>query len=132
MITKMKKLVFLAYHKEYVSFLDSLRELGVIHIVEKKKDALDEVDIQDDIKLASQLTAAIKTLEHTKLPAKAIVVKDGGSADKGLELLTQIEEIQAENAKLQQHIQSYAKDEAALQVWGDFSLDNLEKLSQGG
>ena len=132
MITKMKKLVFLAYHKEYVSFLDSLRELGVIHIVEKKKDALDEVDIQDDIKLASQLTAAIKTLEHTKLPAKAIVVKDGGSADKGLELLTQIEEIQAENAKLQQHIQSYAKDEAALQVWGDFSLDNLEKLSQAG
>ena len=35
MITKMKKLTFLVYHKEYEEFLNSLRELGVVHIVEK-------------------------------------------------------------------------------------------------
>ena len=29
MITKMKKLTFLVYHKEYEEFLNSLRELGV-------------------------------------------------------------------------------------------------------
>ena len=34
MITKMKKLTFLVYHKEYEAFLNSLRELGVVHIVE--------------------------------------------------------------------------------------------------
>ena len=28
MITKMKKLTFLVYHKEYEEFLNSLRELG--------------------------------------------------------------------------------------------------------
>ena len=33
MITKMKKLTFLVYHKEYEEFLNSLRELGVVHIV---------------------------------------------------------------------------------------------------
>ena len=32
MITKMKKLTFLVYHKEYEEFLNSLRELGVVHI----------------------------------------------------------------------------------------------------
>lgn len=37
MITKMKKLTFLVYHKEYEEFLNSLRELGVVHIVENDK-----------------------------------------------------------------------------------------------
>ena len=37
MITKMKKLTFLVYHKEYEEFLNSLRELGVVHIVEKQQ-----------------------------------------------------------------------------------------------
>lgn len=37
MITKMKKLTFLAYHKEYEDFLNSLRELGVVHIVENSR-----------------------------------------------------------------------------------------------
>ena len=39
MITKMKKLTFLVYHKEYEEFLNSLRELGVVHIVEKQQGA---------------------------------------------------------------------------------------------
>ena len=39
MITKMKKLTFLVYHKEYEAFLNSLRELGVVHIVEKQQGA---------------------------------------------------------------------------------------------
>ena len=41
MITKMKKLTFLVYHKEYEEFLNSLRELGVVHIVEKQQGAAD-------------------------------------------------------------------------------------------
>ena len=36
MIAKMKKLTFLIYHKEYESFLQDLREVGVVHIVERK------------------------------------------------------------------------------------------------
>ena len=49
MITKMKKLTFLVYHKEYEAFLEQIRELGVVHIVEKQcgcllytSDAADE------------------------------------------------------------------------------------------
>ena len=43
MITKMKKLTFLVYHKEYEEFLNSLRELGVVHIVEKQQGAKDGI-----------------------------------------------------------------------------------------
>ena len=44
MITKMKKLTFLVYHKEYEEFLNSLRELGVVHIVEKQQGAADNTE----------------------------------------------------------------------------------------
>jgi len=50
MITKMKKLTFLVYHKEYEEFLNSLRELGVVHIVEKQQGAADNTELQDNIR----------------------------------------------------------------------------------
>ncbi len=52
MITKMKKLTFLVYHKEYEEFLNSLRELGVVHIVEKQQGAADNTELQDNIRLS--------------------------------------------------------------------------------
>ena len=36
MITKMKKLTFLVYHKEYEALLAQIRELGVVHVVERQ------------------------------------------------------------------------------------------------
>ena len=53
MITKMKKLTFLAYHKEYEDFLNSLRELGVVHIVEKQQGIAENAELQDSIRLSS-------------------------------------------------------------------------------
>lgn len=38
MITKMKKLTFLIYHKEYEQFLQSIRDLGVVHVAEKRRE----------------------------------------------------------------------------------------------
>ena len=60
MITKMKKLTFLVYHKEYEDFLNSLRELGVVHIVEKQQGIAENAELQDSIRLSSRLAAAIK------------------------------------------------------------------------
>ena len=52
MITKMKKLTFLVYHKEYEEFLNSLRELGVVHIVEKQQGAADNTELQEILRYA--------------------------------------------------------------------------------
>ena len=40
MITKMKKLTFLVYHKEYEAFLNGVRELGVVHVAEKQQGVI--------------------------------------------------------------------------------------------
>ena len=37
MITKMKKLTFLVYYKEYEAFLNGVRDLGVVHVAEKQQ-----------------------------------------------------------------------------------------------
>ena len=60
MITPMMKYSFLIYHKEYIAFLEKLQELGVLHIIEKKKE------IDENIKLSlhqiSEINKALKFL----------------------------------------------------------------------
>ena len=95
MITKMKKLIFLAYHKDYQNFLNSLRELGVVHVVEKQQGMLDDAQLQDDIRLLNRLTATAKLLENQKL-GKVVPNKEGGTAERGMQVLDQMDELQSE------------------------------------
>ena len=44
MITKMKKLTFLVYHKEYEAFLNGVRDLGVVHVAEKQQGVADNTE----------------------------------------------------------------------------------------
>ncbi len=62
MITKMKKLTFLVYHKEYEEFLNGVRELGVVHVAEKQQGVADNAELQDSIRLSSRLQATLKML----------------------------------------------------------------------
>jgi V/A-type H+-transporting ATPase subunit I len=35
MILKMKKYTFLVYHKQYTNFLEKIREIGLLHVIER-------------------------------------------------------------------------------------------------
>lgn len=130
MITKMKKLTFLVYHKEYEDFLNSLRELGVVHVVEKQQGVADNAELQESIRLSSRLTATLKLLQNLKTgnaPAKT-----GGSAERGMQVLEEVDALQNEKNKLTQQLQTYAKERDALQVWGDFDSESIKKLNEAG
>jgi V/A-type H+/Na+-transporting ATPase subunit I len=43
MISPMLKYSLLIYHREYEDILDELRELGVVHIMERELDVSDEI-----------------------------------------------------------------------------------------
>ena len=45
MIVKMSKYAFMVYHREYDSFLTTLRELGVVHVKETNS-VLDNAELQ--------------------------------------------------------------------------------------
>ena len=80
MIAKMKKLTFLVYHKEYEDFLKEIREVGVVHVVEKAQGGAGNAELQDSIRLSSRYAAAVKTLAAwvfwLALPMQAMSVKE--------------------------------------------------------
>ncbi|WP_420186733.1 V-type ATP synthase subunit I [Bacteroides pyogenes] len=132
MIAKMKKLTFLIYHKEYEVFLNSLRELGVVHIVEKQQGIAENAELQDNIRLSNRLLATLKMLQRQPHEKDAVVVTKGGTAARGLQVLDEVDTLQAEHGRLQMELQGYAKERAALQVWGDFEPENIRRLEKAG
>ena len=128
MITKMKKLTFLVYHKEYEEFLNSLRELGVVHIVEKQQGAADNTELQDNIRLSNRLAATLKLLQNQKHEKNAVIATEGGTAARGMQVLDEVDALQTEHGKLSQQLQSYAKEKEVLEVWGNFEPTGIQKL----
>lgn len=131
MITKMKKLTFLVYHKEYEAFLNGVRELGVVHVAEKQQGVADNTELQENIRLSNRLQATEKMLLALK-PAKPAVAETPGSADRGREVLEEVEILQSEKNKLQTQLQAYLKEKAALEPWGNFEMEGLERLREAG
>ena len=132
MITKMKKLTFLVYHKEYEEFLNSLRELGVVHIVEKQQGAADNTELQENIRLFNRLAATLRLLQNQKHEKNAVIATEGGTAARGMQVLDEVDALQTEHGKLSQQLQSYAKEKEVLEVWGNFEPTGIQKLKDAG
>lgn len=128
----MKKLTFLVYHKEYEEFLNSLRELGVVHIVEKQQGAADNTELQENIRLFNRLAATLKLLQNQKHEKNAVIATEGGTATRGMQVLDEVDALQTEHGKLSQQLQSYAKEKEVLEVWGNFEPTGIQKLKDAG
>lgn len=128
MIAKMKKFAFLVYHKEYDAFLKQIRDLGVIHVVMKSQGMAENPDLQENIRLSLRYAAAIKYLQGLDV----LAVKQEGDACKGKETLHRIDSLQQEGQRLSQRLQVLEKELAALEPWGDFCPQNIERLRGAG
>lgn len=131
MIVKMSKYAFMVYHKEYDAFLAQLRDLGVVHVKEKNS-ILDNEQLQDILatrKRINQLMRFFKTLHAQDLPlspARELDKKDG------LKLLQKIEDLQDKKVQLLAVKASMEKDIAYMEIWGDFSWANFNRLKKAG
>ena len=63
MITKMKKLTFLVFYKDYEAFLERLHDLGVIHVQQREQGQISNPQLADDVRLLSRCNAALTALE---------------------------------------------------------------------
>ena len=128
MITKMNKLTLLVYHKEYIDFLQRLRQVGVVHIVERKSGAVENPEVEKQMALIARYKRTIKRLERCAVenlqPAKGV---DGAMAtiEKCDTLLAEIEQRKG-------ILQTLDKDAAALAPWGEFNVTTIEKLESAG
>lgn len=128
MITKMKKLTFLIYHKEYDPFLQKIRDLGVIHVAEKAQGTPENAELQESIRLSNRYTSTIKFLQALNAELK----EQKGDAERGAKALEEVEALQLEKTQLQHQLQSFEKERTALDAWGDFEPASVLKLQDAG
>ena len=117
MITKMKKLTFLIYHKEYEQFLEQIRELGVVHIVEKQCGEMDD-RLQRFMQKRALYKNTLNAMNNLAGKDLSATVRTGVSAD---EVVSAYEDLQSHIQELGQKLPQLDKDIAQMQVWGSIS-----------
>ncbi len=130
MIEKMKKFTFLVTDKEYEGFINSLRQQGVVHVQQLQQGASSQ-ELQQALDLESRYVAALRVLDSA---AKTYQVAPHapalGQVSDSLEVLTRIENIQAEEQTLMHERDAIEKDIRVLEPWGNFDMKALQRLAQ--
>ena len=151
MITKMKKLSFLIHSKEYDQFLEQLRSLGVVHVVQKQAGAIQDDSLQEDLNLLSRFKNALKVLEPLASQPGQIrdgsffALETGSPFDEFLKrakkepslicpskILERFDILEADKVVQEQTLQLLSRDRAQLLPWGDFDPKSLERLADKG
>ena len=145
MITKMKKLTFLIHNGEYEGFLEQLRSLGVVHVIQKQQGAVQDAALQEDIALLGRCKNALRDLEALSGNANGdsplLHVPDSETnsdfsmckrGQSPIALLERFDNIEAEKAALEQTLQALNRDRAQLLPWGNFNPEDVERLEKAG
>jgi len=122
MIAGIKKYTFLVHHRDYADLLNSLREAGVVHIVEKRK--LDESsEIQGDVSLLKRYRAAVRQLTGL-VPG----LTRSEQPENPEEVLAEMEALIKEIEERKHSIEKLKAEAARSMPWGDFNPDTFRKL----
>ncbi len=128
MITKMKKLTFLVYHKEYETFLEQIRELGVVHIVEKQCGEMDDT-LQQFMQKRNFYKNMLQSMYNLSEKQPEETVHTEQTADA---LIEAYEDLQYRIQELNQQLPTVNKDIAQLESWGNFDWKAIHKLEDAG
>lgn len=131
MVAKMKKITFLIFHQEYTQFLEDLRELGLVHVVQNKVSQEESKSLELFNSQFKQLSEAEKVLKRL-VDKKNPLPTNPADAKRGNELPKEIERIQNERMLLVQQQQVSIKERDAVQPWGNFDPNTLTKLEKAG
>ena len=129
MITKMKKLTFLVYHKEYEAFLTRIQELGVLHVQATQEGSAEPTsELEEKLRQAARVKSWMARLK--------LLGADGGEAQasgsRTEDVLERLDATDEARRKEEAEIQRLRKDEAALLPWGNFDPQRVAGLSAVG
>lgn len=132
MIEKMQKYLFLIYHREYEGFLQSLRELGVVHIKETKSPKqFDNLQVllakRKDL---ADLRRRVKSLRSKDAPEVSLILPQ--SEEQGVAVRSEIEELMEKERNLANQIAAQRREIDYWSIWGDYDLDLMKKLENAG
>ncbi len=124
MILPMFKYSFLVYHGEYEKFLDDIRELGVVDIIEKKDKTSEEIKEKYD--LVKQITTTIKFLQ------KRGIKQEKQTSTSGKEIFEEMNKLRDEQEEKLQQLNALQKEMSLVRPWGDFLAEDIKKLKEKG
>ena len=132
MIVRMRKFAFMVYHKEYASFLESLRSMGVLHVIQKQAVAENEtiqsfVSQRKRISIVSRQFATLN--QHNNVTPQEPQAM--GRVD-GLSMLDHIEELMHKRSSLNTQLQVVEKEIDEMSVWGNFKFEDIDRLKEAG
>lgn len=122
MITPMTKLSILIYHRDYQSFLEKLRQHGVVH-VHPKKTSLQDERYKTKLNSIKQVSNLIKQLE--KLPAAQNPVD---TELRNEALYNFIDDKFKEIESLQQQLLYLQKEDSVYGLWGKYPEKVLDDI----
>ena len=126
MITKMKKLQFVVYHKDYEPLLQRLQTLGLVHVVTYPLADQAAADMDEKMKRREKLVNVQKAL--AALMGKEMPV-DKLDADT---TVAEYDRLTAQLTALKTDADRLARDIDALTPWGEFDPQTIEALQQSG
>ncbi|NCA79541.1 MAG: hypothetical protein EOM76_05055 [Sphingobacteriia bacterium] len=129
MIIKMKKYVFLVYHKQYTNFLEKLRDVGVLHVAEKPEGIPENNQLRDKMQLSAKIKKTLTEATSLLLPN---TTPHETTSYNGAELLKEWDTLQADKNRLQQNIAVTQKEAERMKVWENFNSERLAQLTHNG
>ena len=137
MITKMKKLTFLIHSGEYDQFLEHLRSIGVVHVIQKQQGTVQDQTLQEDLNVLARYKSALKELERAI--GDRPLLHNSENVQKGsvpnctpAKVLERFDILEADKVVQEQTLQALNRDRAQLLPWGDFDPHKLERLQEAG
>lgn len=130
MIAPLKKFTFLVYHREYNDLLDTLREAGVVHIIEKGRSE-EEHPAGEQLAGLRRYDNAVRIVKRN-IPEDQPETKTEVGLEKPGDILEMVEALTAETEDLKSRIQALKSEAAKLLPWGDYEISDFEKLIRTG
>lgn len=134
MITKMTKYDFLVYHAQYDTFLEKLREIGVLHVATLNKGSNAYEVLRDKFALQMRINKQINFC--SKLIDKKNISKPKEqkqiAIDEGIKILDEIESKQKDIEITIQTLAANRREKGRMSVWGNFSKDTITNLEKDG
>lgn len=128
MIERMKKLTFLVYHKMYQDFLEHLRELGVVHVIQKQQGAVQDAALEENIQAMNRMKAVLGALE----PLVAESGQGGAETITAAAAIEQYDSLSESRTANDQAMQALLRNRQILAGWGDFDPQKVAQLESAG
>lgn len=131
MIVPMIKYSFLVYHKQYEEFLNEIRNIGVVHIIEKPFEETQTLKANKSLlnEYSSTISALKKRLKAKNIDPESLVNTENTEVD-GLTLLEEFKNYQQRLEYNNQKLVALKKELSAVEPWGDYDLHKIESLSR--